>query len=284
MNTDTEDQESISINEASRLELARDAFENNDAQYSKDLHTLKKIEVAKEKHKIEAGETLSSVVFGGLDGIITTFAVVTAAAAAHLTRGTILILGFANLLGDALGMGIGDFISSKAEYDHVKAERRREEWEIENCIEEEKGEMKEIYEKRGLSTEQATEVVDLLLEDKKVFLDRMMVDELGLLPPDEPATAAKNAGITTAAFFVFGGLPLIAFLAAGEYSLESGFDTVFIISIVLFAVALFFLGCYRGVVTGKRWYITGFLTLFNGALTTGAAWLLGYLFDKFTTI
>jgi len=257
-------------------ELAQKAFNEDDPMLSKNLHLQK---IAKETHKKEAGDTLASVVFGGLDGIITTFAVVTAANAAHLSRGTILILGFANLVGDALGMGIGDFISSKAEYDHVMAERKRETWEIQNCLDIEKKEMVDIYIKKGLSLEQATEVIDLLLENQDVFLDKMMIDELGLLPPEEPKVAAKNAAVTLLSFLIFGGLPLIAYLANGHYGTSSGFDNVFIEAVALFAVALFGLGCYRGVVTGKRWYITGPLTLFNGAVTTAAAYGIGYGFD-----
>ncbi len=63
-------------------------------------------------------------------------------------------MGFANLIGDAIGMGIGDFVSSKAEYDHVLAERKREQWELDNCLEMEKHEMREIYEGRGLTADQ----------------------------------------------------------------------------------------------------------------------------------
>ncbi len=53
---------------------------------------------------------------------------VVAAAASHLTYGTILIVGFANLLGDAIGMAIGDYLSTRAEEDHEKSERKREAW------------------------------------------------------------------------------------------------------------------------------------------------------------
>jgi hypothetical protein len=66
--------------------------------------------------------------------VITTFAVVAASAAAGLSNGMILIIGFANLIGDAVGMGVGDFLSSKAEDDHEKAERRREQWYVNRDI------------------------------------------------------------------------------------------------------------------------------------------------------
>jgi len=266
---------------STRAEQARAAWRENDTLLSIQAHKEKVLAAsAKEKHKEEAGETISSIVFGGLDGITTTFAVVAAATAANLSRGVILILGFANLIGDAIGMGIGDFVSSKAEYDHVLAERKREEWEIDNCLEIEKHEMKEIYQRRGLTAEQAAEVVELMLENREVFLDRMMVDELGLLPAEDPKTAAKNAAVTFAAFLFFGGAPLIPYLANAHYSLPGGFDDVFIESLVCFVVALFALGCYRGVVTGKNWLIIGMITLICGAATTAIAWGLGDAFQR----
>jgi len=93
---------------------------------------------AEELHGGDVSEYIQSIVFGGLDGIITTFAVIVAAVAAGLTYGVILIITFSNLLGDAIGMGIGDFISSKAEEDAAESERNSEAWELANKPEDEK--------------------------------------------------------------------------------------------------------------------------------------------------
>ena len=76
--------------------------------------------------------------YGGLDGIITTFAVVAGVAGASLSSGVVLILGFANLIADGLSMAIGDYLSTKAENEYNKAERAREKWEVENYPEGEK--------------------------------------------------------------------------------------------------------------------------------------------------
>jgi len=259
------------MDEANKKKLAQDAFLNKDPEESTLIH---KANVAKETHSGDAGEYISSIVFGGLDGIITTFAVVSAATGSHLTRAIILIVGFANLLGDAVGMAVGDYVSTKAEMDHMKAERAREQWEMDNCLDEEKREMIEIYQNKGLSLEEATEVVGLLLENPKVFLEVMMVEELGLLSAEEE-NPLKGAAITFGSFMVFGGLPMLSFLCAGDYNKEGGFDLVYIMSAVLFAIALFALGAIKGKISKKRWYITGLTTLFNGAVTTGISYALG---------
>jgi hypothetical protein len=42
-------------------------------------------------------------------------------------------MGLSNMLGDGISMGFGDYLSSKAELDHVKVEKAREEWEFDTC-------------------------------------------------------------------------------------------------------------------------------------------------------
>ena len=79
----------------------------------------------------DAGKYVKSLVFGGLDGIITTFAVVAASVGGSLSSDVILLMGFANLIADGLSMGFGDYLSSQAEVDYTKAEHRREKWELE---------------------------------------------------------------------------------------------------------------------------------------------------------
>ncbi len=80
-----------------------------------------------EKHQ-SGGEFIKSIVFGGLDGIITTFAVVSGSVGGGLPSSTILILGFANALADGLSMGMGDALSTRAESDFILKEKKREEW------------------------------------------------------------------------------------------------------------------------------------------------------------
>jgi VIT1/CCC1 family predicted Fe2+/Mn2+ transporter len=65
-------------------------------------------------------------VFGAMDGILSTFAHVAAVAGSNLTAEVVLVLAFSNLVADAIAMGVGDFISTKAENDHILAERKRE--------------------------------------------------------------------------------------------------------------------------------------------------------------
>ncbi|WP_438831576.1 VIT1/CCC1 transporter family protein [Streptococcus pluranimalium] len=56
-----------------------------------------------------------SITYGGLDGIITTFAVVAGAIGGKLDVTAIIILGFSNLLADGFSMAAGDYLSSTTE-------------------------------------------------------------------------------------------------------------------------------------------------------------------------
>ena len=104
--------------EKTRLELARQAFEERDVEMSKLTHA----QPAREGHA-SGGEFVKSVAFGGLDGIITTFAIVCTVAGAGKPPGYVLLFGVANLVADALSMGVGDFLSTKSEIDFSRVER-----------------------------------------------------------------------------------------------------------------------------------------------------------------
>lgn len=111
----------------------RSAFHDNDVEASRQFHDARQIavEASEDGHQTEGG-LLKPIIFGGLDGILTSFAIVAGAAGGHLSPKVVLILGFSNIFADALSMGVGEFLSSKANSEWILSERRREEWELEN--------------------------------------------------------------------------------------------------------------------------------------------------------
>lgn len=62
-------------------------------------------------------EYVSEIVYGGVDGVVTTFAIVAAGAGANLSTSVIFVLGFANLLADGFSMGVSAYLARKAEVD-----------------------------------------------------------------------------------------------------------------------------------------------------------------------
>ena len=127
----------------------------------------------------------SSPVFGGLDGILTSFAIVAGSAGGSLSPSVVLVLGFSNVFADALSMGVGEFLSSKAHNEWVLSERKREQWELENYPEGEIQEMIDIYVQRGMSLPDATMVISRMSKYPEFFVDIMMAEELQLQVPED---------------------------------------------------------------------------------------------------
>jgi hypothetical protein len=166
------------------LEKAKEAFASRDVEASISAHDAKIAEGHTEDHK-KSGEYIKSIIFGGMDGIITTFAVVSGATGGGLGIDVILILGFSNIIADALSMGVGDALSTKAENEFIMKEREREAWELENHPEGEKAEMYAIFEEKGLSKEDAKRIIDIMATYPDFFVDAMMHYELEVEVPGE---------------------------------------------------------------------------------------------------
>ncbi|GLC30763.1 VIT1/CCC1 transporter family protein [Clostridium omnivorum] len=253
------------------LDKARDAFKNKNIEASVKAHQHKNVR-AEERHSA-AGQYIKSLVYGGLDGTITTFAVVAGVAGAALSPGIVLIMGFANLIGDGLSMAMGDYLSTKSEMEYQTAERERETWEVQNYPEGEKLELMELYINKGMDKEDAKIVTDIISKNKEAWVDIMMVEELGII--EEKESPIKNALVTFASFLVFGFIPLITYVVS-KLIPGRGMN-LFVASSVLTAATLFTLGALKVRVTGRNWIVSGLEMLLVGGLTAAAAYGIGTL-------
>lgn len=222
----------------------------------------------------DAGKYVKSLVFGGLDGIITTFAVVAASVGGSLGSNVILLMGFANLVADGLSMGLGDYLSSQAELEYTRAEHKREKWELDNYPEGEKREMVELYIKRGMTDADAENVVAIMSKYKNFFLDVMMVEELGLMPPDEDDSPAKAGFVTFASFIVFGFIPLLPFVLGK--ATQASKEVNFVVACVLTACTMLALGAAKAKFTKQSMVRSAALMLLNGSLAALAAYFVSW--------
>jgi DNA damage-binding protein 1 len=264
------------------LEAAKAAYSEKDIELSMAAHDAKANltgdDAATENHSGDANEYIKSLVFGGLDGIITTFAIVAAVNGAGLDTNTVILMGVANLVADAISMGLGDYISSKAEADAVQAEYDREKWELENYPDGERKEMIEVYEGKGLSSTDAVQFVDIMMKYPEFFLDKMMVDELNLMPPEDTADLWKEGFVTFLSFMAFGSVPLATYVIAKLAGVDGDGegDLLFLISIIATAITMFLLGVVSGKFTKSNVWISGSKMLLNGGLAACAAYLIGW--------
>lgn len=250
------------------IDNAKKAYLEKNKLQSKKLHLTGDHNF--ENHS-KVGARLKSLVYGGLDGIITTFAVVAGVEGADMESSVILILGFANLVADGLSMAVGDFLSTRAENEYNLAERARESWELENFPEGEAREMIDIYKSKGLKEEDAEVVVRTLMKNKEVFLDTMMKEELGIMEEEE--SPIWSALTTFVSFLVFGFIPLLIFVLS--YFTPIFKNHVFLVACILTGVTLFMLGAFKVKFTFQKWYISGLEMLMIGGVASIAAYLIG---------
>jgi vacuolar iron transporter family protein len=251
------------------LDKAREAFRNGSIEASRAAHSA----AAAESHTQAQGRYLKSVVYGGLDGIITTFAVVAGVAGASLSTGVVLIMGFANLVADGISMAIGDYLSSKSEREYEAAEKQREAWEVEHYPEGEKKELVEIYEAKGVSRPDAESMVGILAKHQRAWVDVMMVEELGIVTSAESPLA--NAVATFLSFAAFAFVPLLTYVLATFLPILRA--NSFLIAAILTGVTLFILGAVKVRITGRNWLLSGLETFIIGGVAAAAAYGVGVL-------
>ena len=111
-----------------------------------------------ERHAFERIGWLRAAVLGANDGIVSTASLILGVAAAEASRGSVLTAGIAALVGGAMSMAAGEYVSVSSQADTEKADMEREKRELAETPEAELMELKGIYMQRGLEPDLALEV------------------------------------------------------------------------------------------------------------------------------
>lgn len=226
------------------------------------------------KERLERGPShryLRDFIYGGIDGAITTFAIVSGVVGAGLSARIIVILGLANLFADGLSMAVSNFLGTRAEAQIREKARREEELHITAIPHGEREEIRQIFARKGFGGDELEKAVDIITSDRRRWIDMMMQDEHGLTLV---GPSALKAGVATFAAFVTVGLvPLAVFLFAGLSVGEV--SQPFLWSSVLTGVALFVVGMVKAPYVAHRWYVSGFETLVLGGLAAAVAYAIG---------
>ena len=184
-------------------------------------------------HSVEAIQRrLSSVkhnyvrdwIYGGIDGAVTTFAIVSGVAGAQLSPLIVLILGFANLVADGFSMAASNFLGTRAEIDDYKRIKEIEHKHIKFHPEGEREEIRQIYKDKGFEGEELEKAVELITADEDRWVQTMLTEEYGL--PAEIRSPWKAALSTFTAFCICGLVPLVPYLFSVKNSFACffGFD------------------------------------------------------------
>lgn len=218
---------------------------------------------------------LTEFVYGGMDGSITTFAVVAGAEGANLPSSVIIILGFANLLADGFAMSVGSYLSSKSELDNYNKHKNTEYWEVENIPEAERQEIRDIYIAHGFEGELLERVVDVITSDKERWVNVMMKHELEMIPPGK--SPLTSGFMTLISFVTVGLVPLLVYVADYLHPLSLN---LFVTSGTLTTVAFIAIGYVKTYVTQTS-KIKGIgETLLLGITAAAVAYFVGNLLER----
>lgn len=231
----------------------------------------------REEHKLSPFSTyLKEIVYGGNDGIVTTFAVVAGFAGANMSGSnieyaTVLLFGLANLFADASSMGLGNLLSLRSEHERYKQERLKEAQEIESNTEIEKLETEELLKSKGFNEKDAKQLVTIYSGNKEYWVDFMMRYELEMEDPTNENPLLTGAA-TFLAFIIFGSIPLIPFFVIGDSV------NTFFYAVISTAIALFLLGLLRWRVTKDSIITSVGEILVIGGVSASIAYYVGTLF------
>lgn len=222
-------------------------------------------------------EYIAEFVYGGIDGAITTFAVVAGAAGANADLVWVLIFGFANLIADGFSMSVGNFFSTKAERDNFEKHRAVEYWEIENLREREVQEIRDIYAGKGFKGELLEQVVAVITSDKEVWVDTMMKEELEMTKDNR--TPVKTAMATFISFIMIGLIPLVSYILALVFDMDRGI--LFPLSCLTTGLGLIIVGNMKSIVTQKSRLVGIIETLALGGLAAFLAYYVGEVLGNY---
>lgn len=232
-------------------------------------------------HGARSHNYLRDIVYGAIDGTVTTFAIVSGVAGAGLSPNIVIVLGFANLIGDGFSMAASNYLGVRTEAQLLEKAREMERRHIREIPEGERAEVRAIFAAKGFSGDDLDRAVDIITEDEDRWVNTMLVDELGMSL--ESPSPVKAAVATFVAFCVVGLLPLLAYVYG--LAVPTPADDLFTLSLLITAVGFFLVGAMKSFFVDQKWYWSGLETLFIGCIAAGLAYLIGYLLqgDAFAT-
>lgn len=213
---------------------------------------------------------LTDVILGGQDGLVNVLGLVLGVAAATADARIILAAGFAAAFAESIAMAGVAYTSRLTEHEHYLAERNREEREIDQMPQLEKEEIRTIFARKGFREPLLSQVVDHITGDKKLWLDTMMEDELGL--EEKTREGAMRAALVVGMSAILGSLvPLVPFFFLT--SLPAMW-----LALAISASVLFLVGLYKARVTIGRPWKSGLQMMAIGLASALAGYLIGLVF------
>ncbi|WP_304543142.1 VIT1/CCC1 transporter family protein [Sulfurimonas microaerophilic] len=213
---------------------------------------------------------VSDAVLGGIDGCITTFAVVSGSVGAGFPSSVAVILGFANLFADGFSMATSNYESIRADQEFNDAVKTSEKMHIKEFPEGEKEEIRQIFKAKGFENEVLDTIIETITKDEKIWLDVMLAEEHGISKTSP--SPYRSALVTFLAFIFVGTFPLIPYLISSLKINEQ-----FMFSALLAGVMFFLIGMYKNITRAKPSFLSGLRTLLTGSAAASLAYVTAYI-------
>ncbi|MGP0073205.1 MAG: VIT1/CCC1 transporter family protein [Bryobacteraceae bacterium] len=204
-------------------------------------------------------------VYGGIDGTVTTFAIVAGVVGARLAPRVILILGVANLIADGFAMAASNYLATRSEreeFDHAEAVERRH---IKIFPEGEREEVSEILRGLGIVGDLLDRVVAAITADRDRWVRMMLRYEYGL--PASVRSPWRAAASTFSAFLACGLVPLVPFLV--------GVTSAFWVASAATSLTFVLIGALKSRWSIQPWWQSGLMTLAIGGGAAVGAYSVG---------
>jgi len=225
-----------------------------------------------EPHSVGMGRIFRNVILGGQDGVVNVLGIVLGVATATHSSYIVLLAGLAATFAESISMAAVAYTTTKAEAEHYDAEVRRELREIDEIPQREREEIEDIYRQKGFSGTLLTQIVDKITSNKKVWLDTMMREELGLENPTERMTAFWQAVLVGGSAIIGSLVPIAPF-----FFLPVG--TSMSVALGVSLAILFLMGAYKSQNTSGKWLNGGLELMIIGGAAAVAGWLVGVFFQ-----
>lgn len=172
-----------------------------------------------EPHLSSRNNWLRAGVLGANDGLISTASLLMGMVAGQASMDVLTLTALAAIIGGALSMGAGEYISVSSQADTEKSDLVKEAYELKHNPERELVELTNIYKARGLDDDLAHQVAVALT--KHDALEAHARDEIGL--SDALSAKPLEAAMASAASFVIGAvLPLISLWLGAKFGTDLG--------------------------------------------------------------
>lgn len=215
------------------------------------------------------GKFIREAILGINDGLIETLGFVTGVYGAVAESRIIIITGIAQIIAGSISMGIGAYVSQKSFKEFYDREEDVEKEEMATDPESERAEIEAIYRRKGFQGEELKMVVHRITSDKKVWLETMMEQELGL--NREGYTPPLKSGAVTGLSYILGAICPIT-----PYFLFEGFNA-FIASVVFSMIFLFCVGSLKSYWARIWWAWSGLEVMAFGLMAVVVTYSIGKL-------